>query len=422
MHCSDTVLLALFDGELPSNRRWETIRHLESCWRCRSRLNELESALAHLNRAVLDADSAVGNSLDRIQRRLFNRIEECGLRHEKVRKKRSFIFLFFAGAGAVVAAGKLTLFSSPPFVAPVPVETQPVVVIHRVNPTAATPPPLPVLPERLARIPYTFQLSNPVNLDSLEIELRYKMHQTGADLSDGAIRVNRKDGKLAITGVVESAQQRWDLSLLISQLSRPDCVNLEVLIPAEVHVTAGPATLVDNRQSAELPAELPFEQALLKLAGSQERLSNAGNEAVSLVEKMTDIAWQLRILDSRFPTASRSNLQVESRRLLQIMEEDYIVSLGKLAVKLRTCLSFMPLKLGGLPLAGEAQASRAADQVFALRSLLEWLFAGRVITPCPSSLDEIMNNLSASLSNLVVEPTAPDTLAELHQFENSSRR
>jgi hypothetical protein len=41
-HCSDERLLAYVDGELPGRTADKTARHLEVCWQCRARLDEME--------------------------------------------------------------------------------------------------------------------------------------------------------------------------------------------------------------------------------------------------------------------------------------------------------------------------------------------------------------------------------------------
>lgn len=50
-HVPDHELLMAADGELPRRRALEVAEHLESCWTCRTRLHELESAIGDVVRA-----------------------------------------------------------------------------------------------------------------------------------------------------------------------------------------------------------------------------------------------------------------------------------------------------------------------------------------------------------------------------------
>ncbi|MEN6537138.1 MAG: hypothetical protein ABFD60_02195 [Bryobacteraceae bacterium] len=52
-HCSDETLLAHADGELSPLGRWIVVRHLNKCWQCRARLEELDGQALALAR-VLD--------------------------------------------------------------------------------------------------------------------------------------------------------------------------------------------------------------------------------------------------------------------------------------------------------------------------------------------------------------------------------
>jgi len=57
IHVPDQDLLLLADGELPKRRSVEVRSHLEACWTCRSRLQEIEGVIAdfvHLHHSELD--------------------------------------------------------------------------------------------------------------------------------------------------------------------------------------------------------------------------------------------------------------------------------------------------------------------------------------------------------------------------------
>jgi hypothetical protein len=53
-HCSDERLLAYVDGELPGRTADKTARHLEVCWQCRARLDEMEHQAYAVARALSD--------------------------------------------------------------------------------------------------------------------------------------------------------------------------------------------------------------------------------------------------------------------------------------------------------------------------------------------------------------------------------
>ena len=56
-HLSDEELLRLADGELPSRLAVQAREHLTACWECRTRMGDLERAIAdfvHVHHASLD--------------------------------------------------------------------------------------------------------------------------------------------------------------------------------------------------------------------------------------------------------------------------------------------------------------------------------------------------------------------------------
>ena len=51
-HCSDESLIAHLDGELPFYRRSGVQKHLENCWQCRARLDEIDQQALAMTRAM----------------------------------------------------------------------------------------------------------------------------------------------------------------------------------------------------------------------------------------------------------------------------------------------------------------------------------------------------------------------------------
>src|SRR5215470_14312292 len=76
-HCSDEQLLAFVDGELTRWSRRRVTRHLERCWKCRGRAQELESQAHCVARLLLEADFRWTRRIAEAKEGFLLRAREC---------------------------------------------------------------------------------------------------------------------------------------------------------------------------------------------------------------------------------------------------------------------------------------------------------------------------------------------------------
>jgi len=74
-HPDDQSLLAYLDGELPSSRTPRVAEHISACWRCRTRLSEMESAIEEFTSAFTAPTFPTGMRREENRRRLFDQAE-----------------------------------------------------------------------------------------------------------------------------------------------------------------------------------------------------------------------------------------------------------------------------------------------------------------------------------------------------------
>jgi hypothetical protein len=396
-HCSDELLIGFLDGEVQPQESRKVGAHLDRCWSCRARCREIENAITGISRLFSDADPAVADSVAHIRTPLFGAMEAP--RKGKVVMRSIRPVLLFAGALAAAAAVSrwvvwLPHADAPPAIVQArPAQRRAVAAPSEVASAAPVlKPPTVALPLSAVAVPPLAVA--PVDLDEVEMSLRFRLHQTGADLHDGAIRIRQAEGGVVVDGVVDDSGQLAELRQTASGIEHPEILRVNVrtaegLPPSAASVYPASQPVVSRSQ--------PFLQTLISLAGSERELTGRGNAAVETVESMTDTAWALRRLTERF--ASGPALSANSRQLLDTMESDYRARIRGLGARLRVQLDFLPGWAAGSSAACTADDDAAA-QVFALRDLVEWLFAGKEMEPGPRFLEEAARSISAGLDCL----------------------
>jgi hypothetical protein len=254
----------------------------------------------------------------------------------------------------------------------------------------ATLAPTPILP-KTAQQPDIAPLNPaPLDLDEVELEFRFRLHQSGADLRDTAIAIGQQDGMVVVHGVAENPAQGLELLQAVAAIPHPDAVRIDLRLPGET-----PAQATTTVPDAVPPARHPDPPSLkpwIPLVGNEARLTDAGNQAVAIAEKMTDTAWALRHLEERFPSADR--LSERALHLRDTLAADYRARIQAQAAEMATHLAFFP--------SCSADFSRPAirfSEIDALRDLVEWLFAGRQLDTSPASIDEAARDICTKLHN-----------------------
>ena len=400
-HYSDELLISFLDGELAREETRELGAHLDRCWSCRARCRELDEATALVSKLFGEADLAVSDSVERIRQPIFaamERAQPCESRSKARMRSLRPVLLFAAALAAAAAVSRLVVLMPRPaaigevVAAPVKVPATPLPELPKAAPTmvASVAPflkPLPVVPP-------PSQPVSPVDLDEVELALRFRLHQTGADLRDGAIRIRQEAGSVVVDGVVDDAAQASELEQ-IAAAADPGQVRVEVRLAKNVL----PSPAIPYQIAAESSGTHPgpaFLPEMVPLLGSQTRLIERGNQAVATVEKMTDNAWAWRHLVERYGKGDA--LSAASRQLLESIEDDYRANIRTAGGELHDQLAFLP-GWSADP-AAACDTSDPAAQVLALRDLVEWLFAGRQLDQNPGSIKEAAQVMATRLACL----------------------
>lgn len=389
-HCSDDRLIAFLDGELPENERREVARHLDRCWRCRPRVAELEEQVRHVHKVFADTDHAVEGGVRDGRARLLARCRTATV----VPPTRSNILhrwpALIPATTAALALASITTWigvnrpQPAPLPTPPPAPTTPVRVSK-----ALVVPHRPTTPVRLSPAPLGTVLTPGVDLEELEVDVRFVLHRLGADLGDPPA-IRQQDGAVILRGVW-TTERREQLEAALIAVSQPDRVRLESAAPTEA---AGPVS-VTTAAPLPHPPPRPFEQELRARAGSSSRLLAIGNSAVATAERMTDIVWALRRLETRYDHEARLRIAPRVLWLVSAMETSYLTALREQARQLTAQLQPIALSLA----AGNA-GENVFESVLATRGLLQWLFAGRTLEHPPATLAEAQEALAGHLSGL----------------------
>lgn len=239
-----------------------------------------------------------------------------------------------------------------------------------------------------------------VNLDALEMTVRYDLHRIGADLGANIEIVKRPPSEIAVNAAGASPQVKGQLAALLA--NKPGVV-LEFQRPVNGS-NSGPATrIVTIPQSAARQRD----ERLLNYFGDAQAEENYSR---SVLESSTNVLaplYALRDLAVRWSPEEEARLSPDSKVQLAAMVRDHARSAQAAVSQLKTQLDSL-LKglgyqaLGEVPVSGVAMnwqnatgssldPARSVDHI--LRSLL-------TTSATPMSLDDAVPRLQQSLRDL----------------------
>lgn len=239
-----------------------------------------------------------------------------------------------------------------------------------------------------------------VNLDALEMTVRYDLHRIGADLGANIEIVKRPPSEVAVNAAGASPQVKGQLAALLA--NKPGVV-LEFQRPADGG-NSGPATRI-----AAVPqsAARQSDQRLLNYFGDAQAEENYSR---SVLESSTNVLahlYALRDLAVRWSPEEEARLSADSKVQLAAMVRDHArgaqAAVSQLKTQLDSLLKGLGYQtLGEVPVSGVAMnwqnatgssldQARTADHI--LRSLL-------TTSATPMSLDDAVPHLQQSLRAL----------------------
>jgi anti-sigma factor RsiW len=205
------------------------------------------------------------------------------------------------------------------------------------NVDSPLPTSRPALPASSTVAPALTGESTPVNLDDLEIEVRYALHGLGADLGEGVEITARPPNQLVINAPNVSPSRKEQLKAL---LGNKQGVRLSFENSANDTVPRGTAAKTMVAPGAEQSRQTP-DTRLSQYFGS---LTEQDDYARSVLETTTDILahlYALRELAGRWPSSSDGSLSADSKTKLTVMLRDHARELRTGTSKLQKDLTLI---------------------------------------------------------------------------------
>ncbi len=256
-----------------------------------------------------------------------------------------------------------------------------------------------VPPNLAAQAPLPSRETAPqINLDDLEMEVRYDLHKLGADLGE-SVEIATSSGELVVNAASLSQDMKQQLATLLAQ--KPG-VRLEFQEPGTRRPSGRPTTLTPLPQIA---APQDDERLRNFFGGAQEE----ENYARLVLQTSTNVLAHLYALDDlavRWSPEQGAHLSPEAKAQLATMVRDHARDVQAGVSDLRTRIDFLLKGLGSpeiaqIPAAGSAtwqdasasalDAARLTDRI--LRSLL-------TTSDAPMPLDEALPKLEQSAQEL----------------------
>lgn len=396
-HYSDAELLAWRDGELASWSRGSVEKHLQECWGCRSRLDQLEEQVRLVTEAFAQAVPGdpewVGQARGRFRQwqEGFERdVHISALRAAPLARLswRHALALFALGtaiAGMSVQGIRwiqtrnmpgvplrANIVSTKPVIEPSAPPSRPVPEPGSTSPAAVLPGPALPWPDE-------------AELAAREINVWYALHQHNACLGEQIEVLRAASGQWAVRGVVDGEGRLAELRGALNSLPY-----VKADLRSVSHEAAAEPSGV--REQVEVQsAALPLQEELLRHFRTHAPEENAGvavstlaNRTVSESEACLVEAWALRKLMERFPEERMTGLRSAARLLLENMLRDHASSLAGHAESLHTAVKPLAAAAGISAVEEPGVAMDLFTAVGRMDQLARGLFLGGPLTEPPT--------------------------------------
>lgn len=242
--------------------------------------------------------------------------------------------------------------------------------------------------------------STPVNLDDLEVDVRYALRGLGADLGERIEISVRPPDQLVINAAGASSGRKEQLEAILG--NKPG-VRLEFEEPANSvsprQAAAKTIVIPDADQSSQTP-----DARLSQYFSSPTEQEGYARSVLKTSAAILDRLYALRKLAGRWPPSSDDRLSVDSKAKLSAMLRDHTRELQAGTTTLRTDLQVIlkgeqtkgqPIATGGIM--WQDASSSGLDAASTLDRTLRALLT---ISDAPLSLDEALPKLRQGLSDL----------------------
>lgn len=410
-HCSEETLVAYLDGELPLGSDLNVRRHLQSCWKCRLRLADMEQRILQMTKLFTDEvllePGRVAEARQKIETSMRAARQESG-----AGTLANGIWASLWGPKFSTAAGLLVLASigaasyliitpRKPAGLPEPFSKQPVLPASRSAGLASIPdnvasPAVPAMTSPVDRTIHSADESS-VLLQS-ELQAFYALHLAGACRTE-PVEVLRSPNGIEIRGVVSSLARKERIEEFLNQTGGSDVIKVALMTVEEAVAKSSPTPVPERQDAVVRQTRLPIEDLAApgksyanQLQVDQRTLAASAQEAVTLAEEALSEAFALRRLAERFGKDSADLSTSQVGPMLAVMVRDHMSALHQ---QIGRCNRVMRPVLGAAALSGQESAelagrpidevmqegwSEAAEELLrdvqAWHSLVHGLFAG----------------------------------------------
>jgi len=392
-HCSDDQLLSFMDGELGGRAAAGVARHLESCWLCRGRQQELEAAAQRLARMVDHAEYPDAQWLAAARERLDAAIERREAAAVVVEGPRRLWWRWIlVPAACAAAAASVFLATRPPRPVPIVPRPQARPLVRPAAPRSIPAPlPAPARPKGAKPVPVVEDLPARLTLRVEEQDLlatlvaaEYALHRAGACLGEAVDATVTAEGGIVIRGVVETAARRAELE---GSLARFPLISFELQAAEEIPAPAAadlPAPSL-TVQPAELPVRGMLEE---RFRGDPRAIAGFAGRAAELAEAIHTETWALRRLAEKYPAEKTASLRAATRWLLEDMIREHSAAVRRHSAALREHLAIVfgrdAAESSPLPAAWPDSAAQLAEGAGEAGLLARGLFAGGPLNQDPA--------------------------------------
>jgi hypothetical protein len=397
----ESELLPYLDGELPARRARQVRRHVESCWDCRTHLEELQRTVSDCVRyskyglgGVLPSPPSPWADLSRG----FARIDQAAA--AKTRFSRPLVrWTVLAASAAALVAASLTFRPweavrgrepRPPLAAPVPPQKD-----YPSAGTSARPNGLP------SAEPGRAPDSKPIALQaSLGDELRVvaALHRLGADLGE-PIAVEREGNRVVVRGAGLPPAFQQQIRQALDSLP-----NVELRFP-EAAVLSQPAPPLPSTGAA--PVAPPAVASRLEEAlGGHVRFESFSAELLDRQETAMARVYAIRRLAVEFPPQVENQLDTGERQLLSNVAREHLAALSRELASIEETASPVLTSLGASvpvlpPSRPQAGWQGVAEALFASARRMDTLLAGQLgVAPANTDASRLPQDLWMALAEV----------------------
>ncbi len=406
-------MVAYLDGELPLGSDVNVRRHVQSCWKCRLRLSEMEGCILQMTKLFTEEPLLDSGRIADARQKLDSRMR-LAKAESGFAPRRNFLqiawsrriataasLLLLAGIGAasfLILTPRLPKAASPlPARREMPSPRKPAVPVPVPAVHASPRPEVPVHAAPVGRALEMVQ--EPASLLMAELHAYYALHLAGSCRNE-LVEVVREPNGVEIRGVISTAARRERVQELVAETGDAARIAVHLQTIDEAIAQAPAAKVPEVPDGIVRQSKLPVEDLVIgRQSGTpggavdQRALAAASQEAVTRAEEAIAEAFALRKLAERFGKAPAGADDARVGPILAVMVKDHLTAMNQQidlcnrAIAPVTNLAppvVVPGKASGLSQPADAVAAKdwnqATEELF--QDVLQWhslvhgLFAG----------------------------------------------